>query len=323
MTAQRRRAFVIGAYIPRGGTYMSYHLGHILHHDFGFQMIAVQIGKEAADNGILSYDPKFPSITVAGMEAEINDDDVLVCNPSYSAYMFGLRLPGRKLCYVQGFNTFKVLDRGFDAYVAVSDVVRRYLSAVYDLSPPIIPPFVDLAGTPVAQSWWARPPGSILVYAKDNAAAAPIIERIRAILSSRAPDIALDSFITGVALPQAEFMQRLGRYRHLLNLSIAEGFGLVSLEAMAMGTTVLGFDGFGGRDYMQPGINCAVAAYPDIEAVTDHLIAVIRAPELGARFADVGRATAERYGYDRFRSAWVDELGRFLEMPPIRRRTSA
>ena len=47
--------------------------------------------------------------------------------------------------------------------------------------------------------------------------------------------------------------------------SYAQGFGLMPLEAMAMGCTVVGFDGYGGRDYMRPDINCCVVPYPDID----------------------------------------------------------
>jgi Glycosyl transferases group 1 len=320
----RRRAFVVGAYIPNGGTLMAYHLGRILQLDYGFEAVAVRVGTETADNGIHRYDPQFSSITISQMEAAIGDHDVLVCNPSFSSYMFGLRLPGRKICYVQHFNTFNLLDCRFDRYVAVSAVVSRFLSAVYGLAPRIISPFINIDSFPNATPWWSRPAGSTLVYAKGGGAIlSPVMNRLRDLLSSRAPEIKLESILSDITLPQTEFMRRIGSHRHLLALSAAEGFGLVPLEAMAMGTTVIGFDGFGGRDYMRPGVNCAVAPYPDVELVADNLIAVTRSPELGTRLAQAGRATAACYTYAQFRSAWIEEFSQFLEMEPIKPQVQA
>jgi glycosyltransferase involved in cell wall biosynthesis len=98
----------------------------------------------------------------------------------------------------------------------------------------------------------------------------------------------------------------------LVSLSPAEGFGLVPLEAMAMGTTVIGFDAFGGREYMRPGKNCLVTSYPDIEGVAERLVAALGAPALAERLAEAGRLTALQFGYQRFRAAWQDQFRRFL-----------
>ncbi len=103
----------------------------------------------------------------------------------------------------------------------------------------------------------------------------------------------------------------------MLVISPAEGFGLLPLEAMAMGATVVGFDGFGGLDYMRPGVNCAVAPYLDIESVAENLIAVIQSPEYGAKLAESGRATAKWHSYSKFRRSWVEEFNHFLGMEPI------
>jgi len=309
-----RRAFVVGAYFPNGGAVMAYHIGRILELDFGYKAVAVQVGTETADNGIHHYDFRLSSMTIPEMEEAIGSDDILICNPSFSSYMFGLRLPGRKISYVQHFNTYSVLDCRFDRYVAVSNFVSRFLSTVYNLSTRVIPPFINIESFPIAPPWWSRPAGSTIVYPKgDTTIIEPFVDRLRVILHDRAPEIRLADTISGISFPQTELMQRIGSYRHLLTLSIAEGFGLVPLEAMAMGTTVIGFDGFGGRDYMRPGVNCAVAAYPDIEAVANNLIAVTRARELGAQLAQEGRKTAELYTYASFRSAWLEEFSQWLE----------
>src|ERR1700712_440151 len=116
----RPRAFVVGAYMPNGGTFMAYHLGNVLQTTFDYEAIAVIVGSENCENGIHQYNPTFPAMTVAEMENTIIDRDVLICNPSFSPFMFGLRLPGTKISYVQHFVSFQTLDCRFDHYVAVS-----------------------------------------------------------------------------------------------------------------------------------------------------------------------------------------------------------
>src|SRR5215471_18297610 len=108
-----RRVFVVGAYLPNGGTHMTYHLGRILHLDFGLAVAVVALGEERIENGIFNYAANFPTIGVTEMEQQIVNGDILVANPSFSSYFFGPRLPGRKLMYIQGFNTFALLDRYF------------------------------------------------------------------------------------------------------------------------------------------------------------------------------------------------------------------
>jgi hypothetical protein len=307
------RAFVIGAYIPNGGTLMAYHLGQILQAGFGYQAVAVIVGGEIRENGIHRYDTEFQSVTIAEMETLITDRDVLICNPSFSSLMFGLRLPGTKICYAQGFSTFALLDCRFDHYVAVSSFVSKVLSTVYDLQTRVIPAFVGAAGWPDVVPWKERPAGSIYIHLKgDPAFVAPLFDRLRTILLDRAPEILLKANERDRLVPQPDLLREIAGHRYFLTLSVAEGFGLVPLEAMALGTTVVGFDGFGGREYMRPGINCAVARYPDIEAVADKLIAVIRSPEDAERLAANGRATAAVYTYDAFAAAWTQEFTRCL-----------
>src|SRR5437588_9840964 len=88
------RVFVVGAYLRNGGTYMAYHLGRILHLDFGLEVAAVVLDDERLDNGIFSYDVNFPVIGIAEMEQRIAEGDILLANPSFSNYFFGPRLPG-------------------------------------------------------------------------------------------------------------------------------------------------------------------------------------------------------------------------------------
>jgi len=309
-----RRVFVVGAYLPNGGTYMAYHLGLILHLDFGLEVTVVVLGNERPENGIFDYDVNFPTINVADMEQRIVNDDVLLANPSFSNYYFGPRLPGRKLMYVQGFKqTFYVLDCYFDHYVCVSRYVARLVRMTYGLNTPVIPAFIELDRLPTAPAWRDRPVGSILIHLKyDSAFQSFALAKLREAVARRVPGVDLDHIHNSPTLPRANYFAQLGACRYLVSLVPEEGFGLVPLEAMALGTTIIGFDGFGGREYMRPGKNCLVTPYPDIEGVAERLVAALGAPAFAERVAGAGRLTALQFGYPQFRAAWHDQFQRFL-----------
>lgn len=309
------RVFVVGAYLPNGGTYMAYHLGRMLQIDFGWDAIAVTVDRERKEDSVQEYDVVFPTITLDAMEEAITEHDILIANPSFSSRWFGPRLPGRKLMYIQHFNTFTLLDAYFDHYVCVSDVVSRFVSTVYGLSAPTISPFIKLERRPYAPAWRDRPAGSILIHLKgDPALQQLLLKRLRRLMTRLAPEIRLDELLYDRPISHLNLLQRLGEYRYLLSLSVAEGFGLVPLEAMAMGATVVGFDGFGGRDYMEPGTNCLIASYPDAEKVAHCLVIAMRDQALAERLAQAGRITAQRYSYARFRSAWHEQLLHLFEL---------
>ena len=308
-----RCAYIVGAYLPYGGTYMAYHLGRILQLDFGLDVIAVTLGDERAANGIFHYDVMFPDISLASMEARITERDILLANPSFSDHFFGLRLPGRKIMYIQDFKTFTLLDCNFDRYVSVSGFVAEFISNVYRFRPPVICAFIELDRLPNVEAWRARSAGSVLIHLKGHPTyRAVILERLRDAVARRAASVNLEEVIGDKPHAHADFLARLGACRHLVSLSPAEGFGLVPLEAMAMGTTVIGFDGFGGREYMDPGRNCLVTSYPDIEGVAERLVAALDAPAFAERLAEAGQATAQQFGHRRFRAAWHHEFRHFL-----------
>ena len=319
MTSKRyRRAYIVGAYLPNGGTYMAYHVGRILERDFGIPATAVSTAGAAADHGTRHYDLQMPQVSLAQMERDIRADDILVVNPSFSPHQFGLRLPGFKLSYVQGFNTFALLDLKFDHYVAVSDFVAGFLRATYAMHVPVIPAFVETHDMPAAPDWAHRPERVVLPYRKGLAEVWDAsFARLRELVAQSAPEIVFEEPLAGSGIAHGDLLARLGSVRYVLSLSAAEGFGLVPLEAMAMGTLVCGYDGFGGRQYLLPGDNCAVAAYPQIELVAERLIAAVRDPQHSEHVAQRGRATASQYSYAAFRGAWIEELRRALHLEPL------
>ena len=312
------RVFVIGAYLPNGGTLMAYHIGRILERDFGIRAIAVTLGSEGADNGIHAYDLRMLTMSVAEMEAQITPRDLLVVNPSFSPQQFGWRLPGTKISYVQDFKTFALLDRKIDHYVAVSDFVRDFLHTVYAIDAPVIAPFIDLEAMPPAPPWSQRPQTQVLPYRKGIPEVWDLsFARLRTIVNARAPHITFDEPLPSSGIAHRELMSHLGARRFVLTLSAAEGFGLVPLEAMAMGATVVGYDGFSGRQYMRSGENCFVAPYPEIERVAEMLVEAVSSPSRSEVVAQRGRETAQHYSYALFRRAWIEALSRMLTIKPV------
>jgi hypothetical protein len=309
MTTRTRRAYIVGAYMPDGGTAMAYQVGCILERHFGMQAVAVTLGAESPDHGVREYDLKMPCLHREAMEAQITDDDVLLVNAGFSRFLFGWRVPGFKICYVQGFAQFNLLDLRLHHYVAVSDVVSRHLSAVYGLQTTVIPPYVDVMAPPDIKPWSQRP-DLILPYRKGVPDVwAFSFDRLQQLLAARAPAIAIGEPVSG-PMPQRELWTRISEARYLLTLSACEGFGLVPLEAMALGTLVIGYDGIGGRHYMRSGDNCAVAPFAEIERVADLLIDAVSDPARASTMAEQGRATAAHFTYSAFREAWVRELDR-------------
>jgi hypothetical protein len=298
------RVFVIGPYVANGGMFMAYQLSRILHRDFGLRVFAVTARQETPDVSPFDYDPVFESVSLEQMSAMATAGDVVIANPSFSRLNLGLTSPALKVMYAQSFNTFRTLDLGFDHYVSVSEVVRGFLSTVWGVETPIIPPFVDVGGAPPAP-WTERPSGSIAVVCKgDMRQQLLILDRLRRAVAPRLPQVRLDSILEPA--PRRDFLGRIGAARHLLSLSVAEGFGLAPLEAMALGTAVVGFDALGGRDYMRPGVNCEAATYPDIDGVAAGLIRLLEEPAHAEALARAGQTTAAAYSYTRFRSAWRD-----------------
>ena len=285
---------------------MAYHVGRILALDFGLETFAVTVEEESAANLIFDYDQVFPVVTLQQLEQEISPQDILICNPSFSFLGLGHRLRCIKICYVQGFNTFTIIDK-FDHYISASRAVQDVLNTIYRLDTPIIHPFIEIGDTS-APEWWARPERSALILRKGPAA---ISDAVQAAVSTGVDPIAgleKATVVEGVTLRHKEFLELLGRHRFLINLSPAEGFGLVPLEAMALGTTVMGFDSVGGRDYMQPSVNCATVTYPDVSGLIAQLDMALSSPDRAAELARAGRDTARRFTYDAFRQRWRDVL---------------
>ncbi len=291
---------------------------------FGFPVVVVNVGEETPDAGIFNYDPVFPTIPLAWLESTITSGDILLCNPSFSILNLGIKLDCLKIMYVQDFKTFKIIDRFFDHYVSVSNFVQAFLLSTYGLQTDVIPPFITIAPEALPPRWEDRPPFSLRIITKDDRELFEHLRlRLRRRLSQDAPGIeqaiAWEAVNDGfdAKIPHQDMCRQFGSIRYLLTLTVAEGFGLMPLEAMAMGTAVLGFDAFGGRHYMRPGENCMARPYPDIDGIAADLAMLIGNPERAATIAAAAARTAADYSYERFCAAWVRKFSAILAPPDI------
>lgn len=301
------RVFVYQAFIQAGGTHMAYHIGCILQRHFGAEVLAVGSPPES---GMFRYPVDMPVIDEETMVGTASADDLLICNPSFSDRMFGLRLPCRKLSYVQGVRTFRVLDVFFDRYVFVSKWARRFVNQHYGIDGPVIPAFIDTDTFHPGDSQPAcrrRAVCAILARKHDPL----VFERLCGVYARIHAGEPLPFEMVPV-LPQADLARRLRECRAYLSLDVMEGFGLPMLEAMACGCAVVGWDSGGCSEYARAGRNALLARYGDVEALAHSIHAVVTNDTTAERLADSGLQTAPGFGWQRFCAAWEQELSSFL-----------
>lgn len=301
--------YVVGAYLSRGGAYMAYHVGRIAARELGLDPVAVQVRDEAVDRGSFTYPDVFPTVAADDLLALARADDLLVCNPLFSGRLWGLRFPGRSLMYVQGVNTYSVIDGFVDHHVACSRFVHDHLALHYGWDVPVIVPFVATTRISAPRPWASRPPGSVAVVTKSLGD--ELVACVRGRLERCHPDVEL-TFTPLQGMRHDDLLAALQANRYLLTLTALEGHPLVPLEAMLSGCCVVGFHGGGGLEYMRPGANAAVVGYPRVDAVADELAALVRDPARAAALAaqagrDVGHQT-----YAAFDAAWASFFERHV-----------
>jgi glycosyltransferase involved in cell wall biosynthesis len=93
-----------------------------------------------------------------------------------------------------------------------------------------------------------------------------------------------------------------------------EPWGLVPLEAMAVGRPVLASRAGGGpSEYLEDGRNCLQFAAGDAVQLARALQRLASAPRLRTQIIAAGHATAARFTQDEFHARILDELDRLTE----------
>ncbi len=286
------------AYHPAGGTYMAYNLGRILQETFGYEAIA--IGTPREQSAMFDYPLNIPCISPEQMIEQASPQDVLICNPSFSQQLYGIRLPCRKISYVQNVRTFQVLDVFFDHYVFVSDWVRRFVASYYGIDGPVIPAFIHRDLFQGQTAWRGRRITIALSARKHDSL---VFRRLQEVYSRFFPSDVLEFDLIPVS-SQGELAARMGASRYFLSLDVMEGFGLPMLEAMACGCTVVGWDSGGCREYARPGSNCLLARYGDFDGLARSLNAVRVDDGLASDLASQASRTADIFREEPFEKAW-------------------
>lgn len=299
------KTYVYQGYIQAGGTYMAYHIGRVLRQYIGSEVFIVGNRPESIN---FTYPFDFPTIAQNVFESIVTNEDLLICNPSFSDQKFGLRLPCRKLSYVQNVCTFKVLDVFLDHYVFVSEWVKWYIEKYYGISGNVIPAFIHTDLFSCSDDWSSRNTSIPITYYKYDDV---VLTNLLKVFTAKYPNCPLE-FEKYPVMDQNEFAKVIRRHRYYLSLAAMEGFGLPMLEAMAAGCTAVGWDAGGSSEYTAHGSNCMIARYGELETLADHLHFVLTNHEEAKKLAAAGYVTGKNFDISRFDEAWKKELATFL-----------
>jgi Glycosyl transferases group 1 len=281
---------------------MTFHAGHLIAERVGAELVAAAIGDETAATSTFDYPVAVATTPLEDAMADASAEDVLVSAPAYSPRFLGTRFAGQSVMYVQGVNTYSVIDGFFDHYVACSPFVRDHLRLHYGFDVPVIAPFVHVERIGAPVPFEQRPGGSVGVIIK--APGEIQLELVRQRLAGAHQDVEV-TFTTLRGLHHDRLLTTLQGLRYVLTLSAFEGHPLLPLEAMRSGCCVVGFHGRGGLAYMRPGINAAVVGYPRVDEVADLLAGLVRDPRRSETMARMGRDDAAAWGYAPFAASWA------------------
>jgi hypothetical protein len=321
----QRRVFVAQAYLAYGGTYMAYHLGRILQLGFGLKCYACSHKAETADLaqrvGIYPYDLSMPSIPMSDIGRYATCADILIACDIGSEFLLGWKFPGIKIGYVQSLQPTYMIDMRFDHYISASNIIADYLKSACNIYTNTIPPFVNHEMLPASPEWLDRPANVISSYRKATKGRTELwdlsFKIIHKLVSDTIPGIVFEDPLFNESREiQSDLLARIARARYLLMLTEMEGFGLIPLEAMALGTIPIGYDGFGGGHYMRPWVNCAVVPCAKAEQAAESIIRLIRNEHAGQAMSDRARLTAKCFDYKSFEAAWTSLFSNLLGIAP-------
>jgi len=148
----------------------------------------------------------------------------------------------------------------------------------------------------------------------DLARAARALAPSSALMVSGDRDAAAEQWLAGVKahveflgmVPAARMPSVYQRGSVLVLPSLAEGFGMVVVEAMASGLPVIVSDRTGAVDAVTDGVNGFVVPAGDADALADRLRQFEDDPDLAARMGAASRARAPAYSWNAYGRHLVD-----------------
>jgi hypothetical protein len=309
-----RRAFVVGGYRPSGGARMNYRIAELLHQEFALDVVIVTLQGERFGTGPFAHRAEFPSVTLEQVQGYLCPGDIYISSPVWDRNWIGTQHQGPKFSYVQSLSPWSVLDCQYSAYVSASSACQTLLRALWGIESEIIHPFVDSIELAEIIPWDARPRSRVIVNAKgDRAYCDRMLDYLSSAVVPRVPDIEFVPLrIFGEFIQHSDFLNALDGSRYMLTLSPSEGFGIVPLEAMARGLVVAGLDGIGGRDYMQPGVNCECYPARCIDRIAERFVHVLTEEGHSRRLSASAIDTVGRFSEAAFVERWRQLIARVI-----------
>lgn len=126
--------------------------------------------------------------------------------------------------------------------------------------------------------------------------------------TNRVPNAIFTGFQSGTALPRA-----LASMDILLNPSVTETFGIVTLEAMSCGVPVVGADAPGTSSLLVDGVNGQLIAEGDITGFADAIENYVANPSGRAAAGLAGSSSAAKCGWDGANRSLAANFVRIIE----------
>lgn len=289
--------YVFGGWLHNGGALMAFEAGACLAQKLGAPLKVIKVGEKEHPSPNFSYSLEASLISIQDFLSIHTHDDVLFLNPSFQKHLYSLSIKARIVSYIQHYTTFPYLDLGITHFVANSRFVQRFIDAVYGIKAPLIQPFLPEIDSPQAKPFHEKTHSALLSPKGHNEG----ITALKTYLEEQ--DVSFP--ITHAGFKQrTAFLNQINDHRFLLSLVINEGFGLIPLEAMFLGTIPVGLDGYGGQDYLEFGHNSLCVSQENIKTLPDILHTLDRYDlESLSKNATI---TAVRFTRAHFQQQWSD-----------------
>ena len=133
------------------------------------------------------------------------------------------------------------------------------------------------------------------------------------------PDHVLPDWITYVTRPpQGVLVDEIYNTSQVfICTSRVEGFGLTNVEAMACGAALVTTDNGGSRDYALHDKTALVALYGDVEALSGHVVTLLRDGDRRAALAETGCRYVRQFNWERTGELLEAFLERYLAEPAV------
>jgi glycosyltransferase involved in cell wall biosynthesis len=104
----------------------------------------------------------------------------------------------------------------------------------------------------------------------------------------------------------------------IVHASDFEPFGIVIIEAMALGKPVIAGDAGGPREIVNEGRQGLLVPFGDADALHAAVLRYLEHPAKAAAVGRAARARAQRFGTDRYAQEFVDAVKTYVNDRPVR-----